>query len=108
MAQSDIEQRFHQAMLRIYCECETFGYRPTRFLRMVNERGGLKTARRLLHADHLSDGFARLWEEQRLDLSVEAVVLREPWRRLFTEVELAIASRRLEDMGYFEGSAQAQ
>ena len=108
MTESDIEKRFHQAILRIYDECGTFGYRPTRFLRMVNELGGLETARHLLHSDHLSDGFVRLWEEQRLDLSVEAVVLREPWGGLFKDVELAIASRRLEDMGYFEGSAQTQ
>ena len=107
MTQSDIEYRFHQAMLYIYDECDAFGYRPTRFLRMVNEHGGLETARRLLHSDRLSDGFERLWEEQRLDLSVEAVVSREPWRGLFSELELAIASRRLEEMGYVEGSPPA-
>ena len=95
-------------MLQIYDECATFGYRPTRFLRTVNEHGGLGAARRSLNADDLSEGFERLWEENRLDLSVEAVVLREPWRQPFDQEELAPAFRRLEDMDYFKGPAQHQ
>ena len=45
----------------------------------------------LLSGNRLSDGFVRLWEEQRLDLSVEALALQEPWSSLFTHEELAEA-----------------
>lgn len=75
-------------------------YRPTYFLQMVVEHGGVETARRLLHARKVSDGFTTLWENGRLDLSVEAVVLQEPWSDLFTDGELAIAEKRLRDLGY--------
>lgn len=96
----EVEERFQEEMFRIYREATKFGYYPTYFLRMVNERGGLAAAKQLLGGGDPSSGFTRLWEEQRLDLSVEAVVLQEPWRSLFTEDELTKARRRLEELGY--------
>ncbi len=97
---SDLETRFHHKMRGLYDrsvkECN---YRPTYFLQMVVEHGGFETARRLLHARKVSDGFTTLWENGRLDLSVEAVVLQEPWSDLFTDEELAIAEKRLRDLG---------
>lgn len=74
-------------------------YRPGYFLDMLNERGGAATAHALL-AGRPSDGFAKLWELKRLDLSVEAVALQEPWRALFSEQELRTAERRLREAGY--------
>ena len=94
------EGRFHQEMLRIYEGAKEFDYYPTYFLRMVMGRGGLSTAKHLLGGNKLSDGFVRLWEEQRLDLSVEALALRDPWSALFTQQELAEAQRRLDGAGY--------
>ena len=100
MNEEVLRGQFHQEMLRIYDECSQFGYRPTRFRQMVNRDGGWETARTLLQGETLSDGFVRLWEENRLDLTVEALVVRDPWRRLFTESEISKAARRLEEMGY--------
>ena len=99
----DLENQFHEEMLRIYQEATRFEYYARYFLRMVNERGGLAAARQLLGGAEPSSGFTKLWEEGRLDLSVEALVLREPWSALFTDVELAEARRRLEDLGYDPG-----
>ena len=97
----ELEFQFDDAMLGIYyAALDQIGYRATRFLRMVNRDGGLGAANALVWSDNLSDGFIRLWEEGRLDLSVEALVLREPWRCLFSDDELERARRRLEDMGY--------
>jgi hypothetical protein len=75
-------------------------YNATRFLSMVNEHGGLETARILLRASSVSEGYAALWERQRLDLTVEAVVLEERWRALFDDAERAIAVGRLKQYGY--------
>ena len=91
----NLEDRFHREMLRIYDEAKEFGYYPTYFLRMVADRGGLSAAKLLLVGTNLSDGFVRLWEEDRLDLSVEALAIRDPWSALFTRDELAEAQRRL-------------
>jgi len=101
----DLQGRFHLEMLRIYDEAKAFGYHPTYFLRMVVERGGLLAAKQLLSGDRLSDGFVRLWEEQRLDLSIEALAIKDPWSSLFTPEELAEARRRLEGAQFgFDGA----
>ena len=53
-----------------------------------------------LGAGEVSSGFTALWECERLDLSVEAVVLKEQWRPLSTDEELCTARTRLVDVGY--------
>ncbi|SMX27969.1 hypothetical protein TRP8649_02081 [Pelagimonas phthalicica] len=91
-----IEKRFGSAMENIYFRAkEETGYQASRYLQMVHERGGIETARFLLAQPGVSDGFAVLWEKQRLDLTVEALVLEPEWQGLFTEGEKAIAKRRL-------------
>ena len=95
-----LENRFNEEMLRIYDECTKFGYHPTIFLGMVHEHGSVETARRLLATEFEQYGFERLWTEGRLDLTVEALVLREPWRSLFALDTLAEAERRLEGADY--------
>jgi hypothetical protein len=66
---------------------------------MLLEYGGVETARRLLRKDDISDGFTTLWELKRLDLSVEAYVLRSEYTPLFTEEERGIARARLKEYG---------
>jgi hypothetical protein len=60
----------------------------------------METAHRLLAATRISDGFTALWERQRLDLAVEAVVLRPEFQALFSDEEVETARRRLEQFGY--------
>jgi hypothetical protein len=96
-----IERQFHQAMLDIYSRAKSeVGYNATRFLGMVVERGGLETARYLLHAATVSEGYTALWERQRLDLTVEATILQPNWQLLFTDMERQIAINRLQEYGY--------
>ena len=85
---------FEAAIRSIYDQCSAFGYRPTYLLQLIAERGGLGAAKVLI-AKPVSDGFSRLAVEQRLDLSVEALVLRPEWRSLFTPEELRTARSRL-------------
>lgn len=98
---STLERDFHNAMLEIYrraaSECN---YRPTRFQHMVNERGGLQAAKDLLKSERHSEGLTTLWEHNKLSISMEALVLQPRWRSLFTEVELAVAQKRLSELGY--------
>ncbi|MGH9447639.1 MAG: hypothetical protein ACRD3O_18210 [Terriglobia bacterium] len=98
---SSLEERFHEEMLNIYRrandECR---YNPTRFPSMVNGVGGKAAAKALLHPGSPQYGFEVLWERGRLDLTVEAVVLREPWRQLFSPDELAEIRSRLKQHGH--------
>ncbi len=101
MADSDLELQFHEEMLQIYHRAKTeCRYNATRFLQMVSDAGGLSAARTLLSAPGVSDGFAALWQCGRLDLTVEALVLKSPWRTLFSQHDLEVARKRLEDLGY--------
>ena len=60
----------------------------------------IETAHKLLAAPAMSDGFAALWERGRMDLTVEAVVVEPALSELFSEHELQVARRRLEQFGY--------
>ncbi|WP_447727203.1 phospholipase D family protein [Sphingomonas koreensis] len=97
---------FDRAMQHIYDEATTFGYRPTYFLKMLAEHGGVETARRLIRGTATS-GFQTLWKHSRLDLSVEALILQPQWRELFSDEEAKIARRRLKDFDYVSDSKPA-
>ena len=97
----ELENAFHEKMVEVYDrakkECQ---YTATRFLQMVNANGGLAAAKMLLAAMRHPEGLTRLWEEGRLDISMEALLLRDPWRQQFSEEELSVARIRLKDLGY--------
>jgi hypothetical protein len=96
-----LERDFHAAMVEVYKRAkQEAGYTATYFVQMVSQRGGLATARHLLHAPKVSDGFTALWERGRLDLSVEALVLQQRFKPLFTDEEREGARSRLEEYGY--------
>jgi len=98
---NSLEINFHKEMLGIYRKAkEECGYIATRFLQMVANNGGLKTAKKLLATSEPSDGFTELWEKHRLDLTVECLVLRPEYRPLFTDDEIATARERLISYGY--------
>lgn len=98
---STLEKQFENEMLGIYRtakkEC---GYNAVRFLQLVSEKGGLAAAKQLINKTGGTDGFTTLWEHHRLDLSVEAHVLKPEYAELFTEEEKDICRNRLKEFGY--------
>jgi hypothetical protein len=98
---TELEKQFEQAMIDLYqTAIDECNYRATRFLQMVLEHGGLATARTLLATNIPSEGFTRLWECRRLDLTLEAQILRPEFAELFTEEQKATAAQRLKEYGY--------
>jgi hypothetical protein len=94
------EADFHRAMVEVYERArDEAGYLATRYIQMVSELGGLETARRLLHAPAVSDGFTALWERGRLDLVVEVLVLKPQFTHFFTSEEMRVARERLDTYG---------
>lgn len=79
-----------------------YGYRPSYFLQMLGNYGPVDTAIRLVTAPKFHEGFTKLWELRRLDLTVEAIILRNPYNQLFTEEVLEKARERLGNLGYKE------
>lgn len=84
-----LEAAFHRKTLEIYetakRECR---YNATRFLQKIRKDGGLRAAKAWLRersgGDRPTQGFLKLLDYGRLDISLEAVVLQEPWNALFT------------------------
>ncbi len=89
---------FDEAMRNIYHEAKSAGYTASAFWSMLQSNGALDTARRLVLAPKQSDGFTKLYLIGRPDLTVEALIVQEPWKRLFTPDVLAAAERRLKLM----------
>lgn len=96
-----VEKKFHEDMVNIYVTAKKeLKYNATRFFQFVNEIGGVNTAKTLIAKDGGSSGFVELWEYGRLDLSMEAHVLKPEYKELFTENERKICMERLEEYGY--------
>jgi hypothetical protein len=94
MDDDDLARRFAVEMDRsITTMKREIGYNPVRFQQMIGAHGHIETAKRLLKGQDTSDGFTRLWEAGRLDLSVEWFVLK--YDMLFTDEERETAHRRL-------------
>lgn len=98
---SDIEADFSQRMKAVYDRGRSeAGYNASYFLSMLSQHGPQDTAHKLLASPAISDGFAELWERGRLDLTVEALVVEPKFSELFSENEITVARRRLEQFGY--------
>jgi hypothetical protein len=84
-----LSKQFDGAMFDIYRRAKSeAGYNATIFLQMLNERGGLDTAKYLINSPKVSDGYTALYLRSRLDLTVEAMVVENPkWQELFTSEE---------------------
>jgi hypothetical protein len=96
-----LEDLFHQAMIALYRQTgQETDYWPTLHLQMVTQHGGVEAAQLMVTSQQLPDGYSRLWELSRLDLSVEALILQPQWRPLFTDDGLQQATQRLAASGY--------
>jgi uncharacterized protein with ParB-like and HNH nuclease domain len=96
-----IQKNFDDAMLGIYKTAKSeLGYNASRFLQLITEKGGYQVARNLISKDGGTYGFDVLWKKNRLDLSVEAHILREEYAKLFTDEEKRVCKERLQECGY--------
>jgi len=98
-AEVDLAAEFERYMSDCIRRCKEFGYNAGYWKRMVVDHGAVEASHRLLTGTRASDGFTRLWEEGRLDLSVEFSALLPKYHDLFTGDERAEARRRLEQYG---------
>ncbi len=101
--QESLAQRLNQAMLDLYQQAgKETGYWGNYYLRSVRRHGGLATAQRMLRPKTngtVDKGLQALIDAGRAhELSVEAIALRAEFQSLFTRVELAEASRRLDQL----------
>ena len=91
-----MEQKFAAAWAANRAKAETLGIK----MRPVAEAEALKTAKRALSGNRLSDGFNQLLAKNALSLSLEALVIDKRFTELFTDEEANEALMRLLEVGY--------
>lgn len=96
----ELQNEFNREMLALPEATREFGYNPSYFLRMVKKDGGLLAAKKLITKPTISDGLKKLQQAGRLDLSVEATVLKEKYKPLFTDAERQTCLEILGQLGY--------
>src|SRR5467141_1563523 len=97
-----LAESFRQELLDAYVEAKTkYHYNATRFFRMLEEYGGVETARRLLGTTSTTQtGLTEMWKCGRLDLTVEAKVLIPRYKLLFTAELRNVARNRLLQLNF--------
>lgn len=81
-----------EVYLRILRECHLH---EQELLEMIANSSGLMAAKSLLNERPVQVGFRGLRRRQRLDFTVEHLVIQPRWRHLFVDKEIATAMRRL-------------
>ena len=81
-------------------EAERLKYFPNRFKGMLEAGGGFDTVKRILESGKPSEGFKKLWELGRLDLTCEAIIVETKWRPYFDQHLIARAEKLLRGVSY--------
>jgi len=93
----ELEAKLLERLRRDCDESQSIGYPPRVFRVMISESGPVGACIRVIAAKRIPDGFIRLLELNRLDLTAEHAVLDGPWRCLFAQNVLEAARKRLRD-----------
>ena len=91
-----MEQKFAAAWAANRAKAETLGVK----MRPVADGEAVKTAKRTLSGNRLSDGFNQLLACGHLELSLEALAIDKRYTGLFTDEEANEALMRLLEAGY--------
>ena len=90
-----MEKKFIDAWQKARQQAEALG------LRLRPMELTVQNARRSLSGNRVSDGFWALADLGRLDLTLEALVVKKPFTTLFSDREANTALQRLLDAGFF-------
>lgn len=99
---TDLEKKFSVEWMKKAEEAQGIdGYNATRLLKNIEEHGGVSTVRRILERNGCSENFEILKKHNRLDLSMEALVVKGEYGALFDDKEVNDCFSLLCDCGYF-------
>ena len=97
----ELKKSFHQDIINLYKMINKIvKYKPTRLMDFINKYGGYEAAVKYITTESNVQDFAVLWECERLDLSVEALITNEKYRSIFSEDVLAYCDRKLKEYSY--------
>lgn len=96
-----LRQTFHEELLGLYKRIvKELKYKSPRLLEMMNKYGGYEAVIKILPTDAHTFDFTLLWEQERLDLSIEALVTKERYKALFPEEVVTFCQKRLDEYNY--------
>lgn len=99
--QTELKKIFHQEMINLYKRTsKELKYKPPKLMDYINKYGGYEAAVKYITGDSQVQDFTILWENERLDLSVEALVTKAPYRELFLEDIVKYCDKKLADYSY--------
>lgn len=93
-------EEFTQHLRAAVRQAEELKYFPNRFKSMLDADGGFQTVKRILASGKPSEGFQKLWELGRLDLTCEAIIVETKWRPYFDQDLLDRAENLLRQLNY--------
>ena len=96
-----LKKAFHQEMINL-CKRrnQELKYKSTRLLDFINKYGGYEAAVKYITTESNVQDFAILWEHERLDLSVEALITKPHYEVLFLEDILKYCDQKLKQYSY--------
>ncbi|MBD7914667.1 hypothetical protein H9660_05865 [Clostridium sp. Sa3CUN1] len=99
----EIELDLFTDMMKIYRETDAqCNFKAAGFFQMIQTEGAITTAKEIINNSEVTEGFIKLAECNRLDLSLEALVIQDKYKELFTPKERKICINRLKKHGYKE------
>jgi DNA-binding transcriptional regulator YhcF (GntR family) len=96
-----LKKEFNDEVLQAVEESKKIGYVPTRFIQMLQQadNNAFEVVQRLVTKE-ATTGLEKLWEKDRLDLSVEALIVQREFQELFPDEIVKICKRKLKQFGY--------
>ncbi len=97
-----LEKKLQQEVIK-NCELaeKEYGCKMTKFLQTIERFGIVKTAQEILRKGRTSDCFNKLAEVGRLDLTIEAVIVKGEYAELFTDEQVNDCYELLCEKGYY-------
>ncbi|WP_157047853.1 HNH endonuclease [Cellulosilyticum ruminicola] len=96
-----LKKAFHQEMINL-CKRrnQELKYKSTRLLDFINKYGGYEAAVKYITTESNVQDFTILWENERLDLSVEALITKPQYTSLFLEDIVTYCDQKLKQYSY--------
>lgn len=96
-----IGEKFYEDMRDVYLAAKKeLKFNASMFWHLVCEKSGVQAAKALIAKNGGTYGFEILWEHRRLDLSIEAHVLKIEYVDLFTDDERRMCRGRIMQFGF--------
>jgi len=93
-----LEQEFTARLRSAITQARDLGYNPSRFEQMLDAMDAVSLAKKMVESGDLQDGLRKIHSLNRLDLSMEQIMLEPQFAPLFSPEHLAAAQWRLNQL----------